>query len=98
MSSNIVTLDVIKKQLQKAEGPTMAELMQQALDFHYEPERDEDGRLLPAEHFLAEDLAEVMEEAGEAETSKLEAVKAYLRELLAPYAEEIEVLYNATAN
>jgi len=98
MSSNIISLEVIKKQLQQTEEMTMADLMQQALDFHYEPGRDENGQPVAADYFLAEDLYEVMREAEATGDGKVTAVKSYLKELLEPYADEIADLYGATAN
>jgi|AntRauTorckE6833_2_1112554.scaffolds.fasta_scaffold49562_2 hypothetical protein len=94
--SSVISFEVIKKQLQQTEGSTLVDLMQQALDFHYESGRDKEGRPVKADFFLFEDVFEVMKDAEATGDNKIAAVKAYLEELLVPYADEINRLYGTT--
>lgn len=92
MSSDntVVSFQDFTAELRKDEDGGIVSMMQKALDFHYEAGRDEDGKPVSAETYLLEDIYEVMRDAEKAKTSKLEAIKDFLGNIIEANADLIE--------
>lgn len=106
-SGNVVPLTAIVKTLRADGGDTFAartfpdqtivDLMQTALDFHYEDGIGEDGQPMTAEDFMIEDMLAVMADAEDAGTSKVLALYAFFEEVVEANADDIETALRGEA-